>query len=448
MFRDGNYEASMPVFEKELKRKPKDASLNYWYGTCVYYLCDKQEAVDYLKIAERGRIKEASYLLADAAFERREFKTCLRHIDQYLLYNTGKHQAEIARLIRLCDQFPKMTLLTEDVLILDSIIVHRDKMLDVIKLHPACGNLSGWKGKTAYLNEKGDRCYTSDSVPGRGFDILLFNKMPDAWEKETLDGQLNTAANEAYPYLLSDGITIYFASDAPGGLGGYDLYISRYNTVSETYFKPDALPFPFNSTDNDYAYIVDEVIGRAYLVSDRRQASDSLIIYTMVPNEQRSIIKGKDDDQLLRMAEIISIADTWNGVNVDSIKALHEEHYQTAIANYQQAEELEEEEENLAQTVLIYDHIYYASPADCRSKEGKSFFEEYLRLQQTYLQLQKTIDNNRRLYGEVEDGNEQKRKIGQRIMQAEWNLISLENQIREVLQKLRKAEIPYLNKSL
>lgn len=446
MFRDGNYEASMPVFEKELKRKPKDASLNYWYGVCVYYLQDKQEAVPHLKIAERGRIKEASYLLADAAFERREFRTCLRHIDQYLLYNTGKHQTEIARLIRLCDQFPKMTQQTEDVLILDSIIVHRDQMLDVIKLHPACGHLSGWKGKTAYLNEKGDRCYTSDSVPGRGLDILLFNKMPDSWEKETLDGYLNTGANEAYPYLLSDGITIYFASDAPGGLGGYDLYISRYNTVSESYFKPDALPFPFNSTGNDYAYIVDEVIGRAYLVSDRRQAADSLIVYTMVPNEQRRIIKDKDDDQLLRMAEIISIADTWNGVNVDSIKALQDEHYQTAIANYQRNEDQEEEVDNSAQAVLIYDRIYYASPADCRSKEGKTNFEEYLRLCQVRQQLQKTIDNNRLLYSEVEDGNEQKRKIGQRIMQAEWNMLSLEEQIQKVLQDLRKAEIPYLNK--
>ena len=203
-------------------------------AVCVYRLEDKQKAVSYLNIAEKGRIKEASYLLAEAAFERRAFKTCLRHIDQYLLYNTGQHQNEIARLIKLCDQFPKMTQQIEDVLILDSVIVHRDKMLEAIKLHPACGELSAWKGKTAYLNEKGERCYTSDSVAGRGFDIFLYNKMPDNWEREQLDGQLNSAYNEAYPYLLSDGITIYFASDAPGGLGGYDLYISRYNTVSET----------------------------------------------------------------------------------------------------------------------------------------------------------------------------------------------------------------------
>ncbi|MBR0334076.1 MAG: PD40 domain-containing protein [Bacteroidales bacterium] len=448
MFREGNYQQSMPVFEKELKRKPKDASLNYWYGVCVYRLEDKQKAVSYLNIAEKGRIKEASYLLAEAAFERRAFKTCLRHIDQYLLYNTGQHQNEIARLIKLCDQFPKMTQQIEDVLILDSVIVHRDKMLEAIKLHPACGELSAWKGKTAYLNEKGERCYTSDSVAGRGFDIFLYNKMPDNWERAQLDGQLNSAYNEAYPYLLSDGITIYFASDAPGGLGGYDLYISRYNTVSETYFKPTALPFPFNSTANDYAYIVDDVIGRAYLVSDRRQAADSLIVYTFVPNDQRRIVQDKDDDVLLRMAEIISIADTWNGVNVDSIKALKEEHYQTALENYHQEEEQEEAIENASATLLIYDDIFYASPADCRSKEGKAYYEQYLKFCQLRQQLQNTIDNNRRLYSEVEDGNEQKIKIGKRIMQAEWNMLSLEEQIQICLQHLRQAEIPYLNTGL
>ena len=444
MFRNGDYEQSMPVFEKELKRKPKDASLNYWYGVCVYHLKDKQEAVPHLNLAEKGRIKEASYLLADAAFERRAFKTCLRHIDQYLLYNTGKHQSEIARMIRLCEQFPKMLAYTEDVLIIDSVIVLKDKALEAIQLHPACGNMYQWKGHTAYVNEKGERCYTSDSVAGRGQDLFIYNKMPDAWEKENLGNNLNTAANEAYPFLLSDGVTIYFASDAHNGWGGYDLYVSRYNAVSESYFKPEALPFPFNSTANDYAYIVDEVIGRAYLVSDRRQAPDSVIVYTFIPNKQRKIVQDKNDDELLRLAEIISIADTWNGLNVDSIKNTLNEQYQSSLQNHRLAEEQEEETQEAAEAVLIYDYIFYASPKDCRTKEGAAYFEEYLKLRQTRAQLQKTIDNNRRLYDEVESGNEQKKKIGQRIMQAEWNLLSLDQQIDNCLKKLRQAEIPHI----
>ncbi|MBO7183775.1 MAG: hypothetical protein J6V49_06560, partial [Bacteroidales bacterium] len=87
-------------------------------------------------------------------------------------------------------------------------------------------------------------------------------------------------------------------------------------------------------------------------------------------------------------------------------------------------------------------------PADCRSKEGKAYYEQYLKFCQLRQQLQNTIDNNRRLYSEVEDGNEQKIKIGKRIMQAEWNMLSLEEQIQICLQHLRQAEIPYLNTGL
>ena len=38
---------------------------------------------------------------------------------------------------------------------------------------------------------------------------------------------LNTQSNDTYPILTADGLTIYFTSDRPGGLGGDDLWVSR-----------------------------------------------------------------------------------------------------------------------------------------------------------------------------------------------------------------------------
>ncbi len=441
----GSYEQAMPVFRKELARKPNDASLNYWYGVCLYHLQDKQAAVRHLTIGEKGRIKEASYLLADAAFERRDFTACQNHLDRYILYNTGKHQSEIAYMVRLCSLYPKMLPQTEDVLVFDSVIVHKDNVLDVIKLHPSCGKLALWNGTLVYMNEKGNLCYTSDSIKGKGRDIVRYNKMPDSWERENLDGQLNSAYNENCPFVLNDGVTIYFASDQPGGLGGYDLYVSRYSAVSEDFFKPEALPFPFNSTANDYAYIVDEVLGRGYLVSDRRQDKDSLIVYSFIPNSYRRVVQGKTDDELLQLAELSSIAATWNGINADSVKTVLEQKYREAMQHFSQDEQ-KAGESNHDISLLIYDDIYYSSADDCHSDEGKSHFEECVRLFKAQQQLQKTLDKNRSQFAHSTKGSEQRRRIASRIHAAENNLLQLQASYNSHLQALRQAEIPYLTK--
>ena len=40
---------------------------------------------------------------------------------------------------------------------------------------------------------------------------------------------VNTFEDEANPYLASDGKTLYFTSNMPGGLGGFDLYYISYD---------------------------------------------------------------------------------------------------------------------------------------------------------------------------------------------------------------------------
>ena len=49
----------------------------------------------------------------------------------------------------------------------------------------------------------------------------------DSWSTPmNLGATINTASAEQNPYLSSDGKTLFFASDRPGGFGGQDLYMS------------------------------------------------------------------------------------------------------------------------------------------------------------------------------------------------------------------------------
>lgn len=46
------------------------------------------------------------------------------------------------------------------------------------------------------------------------------------WDLTPLGPLVNTAASDMSPYLSADGLTLYFASNRPGGCGGYDLYMT------------------------------------------------------------------------------------------------------------------------------------------------------------------------------------------------------------------------------
>ena len=61
---------------------------------------------------------------------------------------------------------------------------------------------------------------------------------------------LNTPYNDMYAILTSDGLTIYFTSDRPGGLGGDDLWVSRRESTDEPFGEPENLVV-LNSAAND-----------------------------------------------------------------------------------------------------------------------------------------------------------------------------------------------------
>ena len=64
----------------------------------------------------------------------------------------------------------------------------------------------------------------------RNFDVFVSQRatVDDAWEaRQSVGSSINTTFNEASPSLSLDEHVLLFASDRPGGLGGFDLYFSR-----------------------------------------------------------------------------------------------------------------------------------------------------------------------------------------------------------------------------
>jgi hypothetical protein len=79
---------------------------------------------------------------------------------------------------------------------------------------------------------------------------------------------LNTQYNDTYAVLTADGLTIYFTSDRPGGLGGDDLWVSRRESTDAPWGEPENLAI-LNSPFNDSLSVLSTSENIMYFHSDR-----------------------------------------------------------------------------------------------------------------------------------------------------------------------------------
>lgn len=140
------------------------------------------------------------------------------------------------------------------------------------------------------LSPDGNTLYFSSNMPGGlgKYDIWKsdFDKKSKNWgQPVNLGAAVNTPYNEGYPYVHSDGKTLYFASDGHLGMGGLDLF-RIVGDKSGTYKgEPENLKYPMNSPHDDFAIIYDGTKDRGYFSSDREggKGSDDIWSFYLPP---------------------------------------------------------------------------------------------------------------------------------------------------------------------
>lgn len=169
-------------------------------------------------------------------------------------------------------------------------------------------------GRTAYINELNDRMIfsKSDSINGPKHFFSAY-RLGQKWGiPQPLEGMTGEWTDCDNPFVMPDGVTLYFAAQGNESLGGYDLFVTRYNTESKQFLKAENMGMPFNSPANDYMLAIDETANLGWLVSDRFQSPDSVCVYVFVPSESREIYELTEAtrEHVINMARLASIADT------------------------------------------------------------------------------------------------------------------------------------------
>src|SRR5438093_9314639 len=71
------------------------------------------------------------------------------------------------------------------------------------------------------------------------------------WSAPVNLSPINSASDEQHPAISKDGLSLYFASNRPGGCGGSDIWAAQRASLDSPWEAPFNLGCTVNSTVND-----------------------------------------------------------------------------------------------------------------------------------------------------------------------------------------------------
>lgn len=132
-------------------------------------------------------------------------------------------------------------------------------------------------GRTMYLTQ----CKTDPDYP-RFATIVTSQRSDAAWSKATeLKMTNDTLSTFAHPAVSPDGQWLYFVSDMPGGMGGYDIWRVRLTTSGIGGVENVGAPI---NTAGDEKFPTFRPNGDLYFSSDGHEGMGGLDIYIAKPN--------------------------------------------------------------------------------------------------------------------------------------------------------------------
>ena len=120
------------------------------------------------------------------------------------------------------------------------------------------------------LSADGSQLFFASDMPGGygGYDLYFAERKTEGWSQPVnLGASVNTAGNELFPFVHESGL-LFFSSNGHKGLGGLDLFM--VSTTGDTYGLPENLEIPYNSDKDDLGFILNEDATKGYLSSSRR----------------------------------------------------------------------------------------------------------------------------------------------------------------------------------
>jgi hypothetical protein len=338
-------------------------------------------------------------------------------------------------LIR-AERAARMVFRCENVQIIDSIVVDKPHFLTAYLMGEEAGTLEKTQNTFIHENQLKNRRYFG-KPDDKGLSRLNMQvKIQDEWsDTKLLNLPVDTLGEDNFPFVMPDGMTIYYASTGNESIGGYDIFVSRYNLNNDTYLTPNQIGMPFNSIYNDYMLAIDEANNVGYFATDRFQPEDKVIVYTFIPNEAYIPIENADTLTLIERAKISSLQDSW-APNTN---------YQAYLQKIRTNIERERQIVKRDFTFVINDNIVYYNLNDFDSDAAKKSFQQSKEIQEAIKALEDFLDARRKEYAQGDVAKKQ--SLTPLILTNEKRLEELYGNYRKAVIEVRNIEINYLRQN-
>jgi tetratricopeptide (TPR) repeat protein len=142
-----------------------------------------------------------------------------------------------------------------------------------------------WRGDFCFF---GDNLllFSAQSPDGYGKkDIYwsLWQPADSSWaEPSNIGAGINSEFDERSPFLCHDGQTLFFSRNSPQSVGGFDVFMSRFDPQNLSWSPAVRLPEPINSPADELFFYPQLDGMTAYMSSNRPQTKGGLDIFTVL----------------------------------------------------------------------------------------------------------------------------------------------------------------------
>lgn len=440
-FLEGKFAEAKPVFKKLVKQSPSNASYSFWYGACCYETGEKAEAQPYLEKSAERKVINAYLYLGKLYYDLYRFDDAIENIENHIYWLEQKKRdtTDAEKELERCRKAARMLRGTENVVIVDSFVVDKQNLLSAYRLSKESGEISmnADGNGTCFTNEMGDKKIVTQTNNDGETYLASQIQMINQWSApEPLQSLNENSRRLNYPFMAADGITLYYAAEGEESMGGYDIFVTRYDSEDNTYLKADNIGMPFNSPYNDYMYALDDFNGLGWFASDRYQPEGKVCVYVFVPNASKTVYDYETTDlpKIINAATLKSIKDTWN--NEDKLRTGRQ-----SLAKVLYGSNQSQKEANF--TFIVNDNTIYHNPSDFVSKEAGKQFRS---LQQKQKDLEALEASLLELRKEYHEGNESKKiNLAPQILDQEKRIEELRKEVKSLSVSIRNLELKSKN---
>ena len=439
-FEKGAYPESAEAFSKLLQKSNRDAKLNYYYGAALVESNQNlSEAIKRLKFAQLNKGgADVAFFQGRAAQLNYEFEQAIDFYTRYL--KLGKNKGLVARAnsyLKQCQASVPLSAKIFDIKVLSRQLASRDNFVsyyhpgkDVGAILPNSTFFESGVDPNGLLfkTERGDAVYYARANDSGQHDLFQLEKLIDGWGEPLSLDELNSNGNDQMPFLMLDGVTLYFASDRDGGMGGLDIYKSTYDMETRLYSEPVNLGVPFNSPFDDFLFVADEFKNVAWFASNRHAPTDSVEVFQILWDG--SVIRNlaMNTDEIRKAARL----------EPDSSLTFHPANdNRPFVADKRIAKPAE------LFRFVINDTLTYTDWSHFRNDQAKAEFEKGFALSRKKDSLNDKMLHFRRLFSSTNDEAERNQAVNE-ILKMEREVYSIDELVERHYIKARLLEINYL----